>query len=60
MCDMDKSIDVMKLMVGIWVVLRNDSYTLYVIFSSNIDSFVSFMKVEKVFDFMFDMIGGLD
>ncbi len=40
--------------------LRNDSYTLHVILPSNIDPLVSLMKVEKVPDSTFDMIGGLD
>jgi 26S proteasome regulatory subunit T6 len=42
------------------VALRNDSYTLHVILPSNIDPLVSLMKVEKVPDSTFDMIGGLD
>ena len=60
MCDMDKSIDVTKLTPGTRVALRNDSYTLHVILPSNIDPLVSLMKVEKVPDSTFDMIGGLD
>ena len=60
MCDMDKSIDVTKLTAGTRVALRNDSYTLHVILPSNIDPLVSLMKVEKVPDSTFDMIGGLD
>ena len=59
-CDMDKSIDVTKLPPGTRVALRNDSYTLHVILPSNIDPLVSLMKVEKVPDSTFDMIGGLD
>jgi 26S proteasome regulatory subunit T6 len=59
-CDMDKSIDVTKLTAGTRVALRNDSYTLHVILPSNIDPLVSLMKVEKVPDSTFDMIGGLD
>lgn len=59
-CDMDKSIDVSKLSPGTRVALRNDSYTLHVILPSNIDPLVSLMKVEKVPDSTFDMIGGLD
>jgi|TARA_B100001758_G_C18397622_1_gene606952 26S proteasome regulatory subunit T6 len=57
---MDKSIDVTKLTPGTRVALRNDSYTLHVILPSNIDPLVSLMKVEKVPDSTFDMIGGLD
>jgi 26S proteasome regulatory subunit T6 len=59
-CNMDKSIDVTKLTAGTRVALRNDSYTLHVILPSNIDPLVSLMKVEKVPDSTFDMIGGLD
>merc|ERR1712159_67062 len=59
-CDMDKSIDVTKLTPGTRVALRNDSYTLHVILPSNIDPLVSLMKVEKVPDSTYDMIGGLD
>jgi len=59
-CDMDKSIHVTKLTPGTRVALRNDSYTLHVILPSNIDPLVSLMKVEKVPDSTFDMIGGLD
>ena len=59
-CDMDKSIDVTKLTPRTRVALRNDSYTLHVILPSNIDPLVSLMKVEKVPDSTFDMIGGLD
>ena len=59
-CDMDKSIDMTKLTPGTRVALRNDSYTLHVILPSNIDPLVSLMKVEKVPDSTFDMIGGLD
>jgi len=59
-CDMDKKIDVTKLTPGTRVALRNDSYTLHVVLPSNIDPLVSLMKVEKVPDSTFDMIGGLD
>ena len=57
---MDKKIDVTKLTAGTRVALRNDSYTLHVVLPSNIDPLVSLMKVEKVPDSTFDMIGGLD
>lgn len=58
--DFDKSIDLAKLTPGVRVALRNDSYALHYILPSMIDPLVSLMKVEKVPDSTFDMIGGLD
>ena len=42
------------------VALKNDSYTLHLVLPSLVDPLVSLMKVEKVPDSTFDMIGGLD
>jgi 26S proteasome regulatory subunit T6 len=42
------------------VALRNDSYTLHKILPSTVDPLVSLMKVEKVPDSSYDMIGGLE
>jgi ATP-dependent 26S proteasome regulatory subunit len=42
------------------VALRNDSYLLHLLLPSKVDPLVSLMKVEKVPDSTFDMIGGLD
>jgi len=58
--DFDKSIDVAKLTPGVRVALKNDSYALHYVLPSMIDPLVSLMKVEKVPDSTFDMIGGLD
>jgi hypothetical protein len=42
------------------VALRNDSYQLHVCLPTKVDPLVSLMKVEKVPDSTYDMIGGLD
>jgi 26S proteasome regulatory subunit T6 len=42
------------------VALKNDSYALHSVLPSLVDPLVSLMKVEKVPDSTFDMIGGLD
>jgi ATP-dependent 26S proteasome regulatory subunit len=58
--DIDKDIDISKMNPGARVALRNDSYTLHLLLPSKIDPLVSLMKVEKVPDSTYDMIGGLD
>ena len=58
--DIDKSIDITKLNVNDRVALRNDSYTLHLVLPSKVDPLVSLMKVEKVPDSTYDMIGGCD
>ncbi|ONK63642.1 uncharacterized protein A4U43_C07F17380 [Asparagus officinalis] len=58
--DIDKSIDVTKITPSTRVALRNDSYTLHLILPSKVDPLVNLMKVEKVPDSTYDMIGGLD
>jgi hypothetical protein len=45
---------------GARVALRNDSYALHILLPSKIDPLVSLMKVEKVPDSTYDMIGGCD
>jgi len=40
--------------------LRNDSYTLHKILPNKVDPLVSLMKVEKVPDSTYEMVGGLD
>merc|ERR1712086_430651 len=42
------------------VALTNDSYALHKILPSKVDPLVSLMKVEKVPDSTYDMLGGLD
>lgn len=58
--DVDKDIETAKLTTGARVALRNDSYTLHVCLPSKVDPLVSLMKVEKVPDSTYDMVGGLD
>ena len=58
--DIGKDVDVTKLDVGARVALKNDSYALHTVLPSLVDPLVSLMKVEKVPDSTFDMIGGLD
>ncbi|KAI7838431.1 hypothetical protein COHA_007695 [Chlorella ohadii] len=58
--DLDKEIDVGKVTPGARVALRNDSYTLHVLLPTKVDPLVSLMKVEKVPDSTYDMVGGLD
>jgi 26S proteasome regulatory subunit T6 len=58
--DLDKTIDVAKLTPNTRVALRNDSYVLHKILPNKVDPLVSLMKVEKVPDSTYEMIGGLD
>ncbi|KAL0483328.1 26S proteasome subunit Rpt6 [Acrasis kona] len=58
--DIDKSIDVNKLSANTRVALRNDSYMLHKILPNKVDPLVSLMKVEKVPDATYEMVGGLD
>lgn len=58
--DIDKDIDIADLTPGARVALRNDSYALHILLPSKIDPLVSLMKVEKVPDSTYDMIGGCD
>ncbi|KAL6602943.1 hypothetical protein ACP70R_043304 [Stipagrostis hirtigluma subsp. patula] len=56
----DKSIDITKINPSTRVALRNSSYMLHLILPSKVDPLVNLMKVEKVPDSTYDMIGGLD
>jgi len=58
--DIDKSIDSTKITPGARVALRNDSYALHLLLPTKVDPLVSLMKVEKVPDSTYDMVGGLD
>lgn len=58
--DLDKEIDIGKVTAGARVALRNDSYTLHVLLPTKVDPLISLMKVEKVPDSTYDMVGGLD
>lgn len=53
-------IDVGKLSTGTRVALKNDSYLLHKILPTKVDPLVSLMKVEKVPDATYEMVGGLD
>jgi 26S proteasome regulatory subunit T6 len=56
----DKDIDMTKITSGVRVALRNDSYELFKILPSKVDPLVSLMRVEKVPDATYEMVGGLD
>merc|ERR1712054_258409 len=58
--DIDKNVDISKVTPTTRVALRNDSYTLHKILPNKIDPLVSLMRVEKVPDSTYDMVGGLD
>jgi len=58
--DVDKEIDINKCTPNTRVALRHDSYALHKILPTKVDPLVSLMKVEKVPDSTYDMIGGLD
>jgi 26S proteasome regulatory subunit T6 len=58
--DIDKTIDITKLKANDRVALKNDSYVLHLVLPSKVDPLVSLMKVEKVPDSTYDMIGGVD
>lgn len=60
MVDIDKSIDITKITPSTRVALKNDSYVLHLVLPSKVDPLVNLMKVEKVPDSTYDMIGGLD
>merc|ERR1711998_738357 len=58
--DLDKSIDIKDVAANARVALKNDSYTLHKILPTKVDPLVSLMRVEKVPDSTYDMVGGLD
>ena len=58
--DIDKKIDQKELKANTRVALKSDSYLLYEILPKKVDALVSLMKVEKVPDSTYDMVGGLD
>lgn len=57
--DLDKGIDINKCTTNTRVALKSDSYTLHKILPTKVDPLVSLMKVEKVPDSTYDMVGGL-
>lgn len=58
--DIEKHIDINKVTPNSRVALRNDNYSLHKILPNKVDPLVSLMKVEKVPDSTYDMVGGLD
>lgn len=58
--ELEKDIKVTDLKPQTRVALRNDSYALHKILPNKVDPLVSLMRVEKVPDSTYDMIGGLD
>ena len=58
--DLGKGIDINDVKPNIRVALRNDSYELHKILPTKVDPLVSLMKVEKVPDSTYDMVGGCD
>lgn len=57
--DIDKKIPLSKLTTNTRVALRNDDYVLHKILPKSFNALVSLMKVEKVPDSTYDMIGTL-
>ena len=57
--EIDPKIDIAKCTPNTRVALRNDSYMLHKILPTKVDPLVSLMKVEKVPDSTYDMVGGL-
>jgi 26S proteasome regulatory subunit T6 len=58
--DIDPKIDIAQCTPNTRVALRSDSYTLHRILPTKVDPLVSLMRVEKVPDSTYDMVGGLD
>lgn len=58
--DLDPKIAMADVKVGARVALRNDSYTLHKVLPSKVDPLISLMRVEKVPDSTYEMIGGLE
>jgi 26S proteasome regulatory subunit T6 len=57
---LDKTIKIEDLKVNLRVAVRSDNYILHKVLPTKVDPLVSLMKVEKVPDSTYDMIGGLD
>jgi len=55
----DPEVDNTKIIAGARVALRNDSYVLHKILPTRVDPLVSLMRVEKVPDATYEMVGGL-
>ena len=57
--DVDRKIDVKTLTAGVRVACKKENYMIHKILPSKVDPIVALMKVEKVPDSTYDMIGGL-
>lgn len=57
---LDKNIKIEDCVANSRVALRSDSYVLHKILPTKVDPLVSLMKVEKVPDSTYDMVGGLE
>ena len=60
LCDVEPGIDMAALTANTRVALRADSYALHRVLPTKVDPLVSLMKVEKVPDATYDMVGGLE
>jgi len=58
--DLEEGINSKDIKPNLRVALRNDTYALHKILPSKVDPLVSLMRVEKVPDATYDMVGGLD
>jgi 26S proteasome regulatory subunit T6 len=58
--DVEADVDATKCTPNTRVALRSDSYALHRVLPTKVDSLVALMKVEKVPDSTYDMVGGLD
>jgi 26S proteasome regulatory subunit T6 len=58
--DIDPKVDITQCTPNTRVALKSDSYTLHKILPTKVDPLVSLMRVEKVPDSTYDMVGGLD
>lgn len=56
----DKAIKIEDIKPNLRVAVRSDNYILHKVLPTKVDPLVSLMKVEKVPDSTYDMIGGLD
>ena len=56
----DKAVKMEEVVPGARVALRQDSYELHRVLPTKVDPLVSLMKLEKVPDATYDMVGGLD
>lgn len=58
--NLDKNVKMADIKPNLRVAVRSDNYILHKILPTRVDPLVSLMKVEKVPDSTYDMIGGLD